>query len=646
VLDAKLALSLAAPLGKRSRTAVAYRRGHRLRLPVNPASPDPGDLPAVRRWVRAASRPTAIDLFCGAGGLSLGLTDAGFSVLVGADFDAPAIETYAANLAGLTYLGDLADPSDFIAHLEAWGVESVDLIAGGVPCQPFSRAGRSRIRELVEAQARPAEDSRTSLWRSFVEIVRRVRPRAVLLENVPDLAEWEDGAILVGFCESLRELGYQTDARILSAFEHGVPQHRTRLFIVGLRDGTMLDWPRPEPSGPPTLWDAIGDLPEVPGGQREERLSYASPISDLQRRLRRDVPDADRKWIFDHITRDVRADDLKAYELLKEGGTYEDLPAELQRYRSDIFTDKYKRLVRGELSRTITAHMSKDGYWYIHPLQHRTLSMREAARVQTFPDWFRFAGEPTHRYRQIGNAVPPLLAESLGEVLRDALAARGRRRRRQTAGFREDLLEWHSDNSRTYPWRQGASPWRVLLAEMCLHRTRADQVGAVYPRLLELGPSPTALLDRADEVRELLGSLGLRWRVDNILRVAEALVRSGTEEVPDTREGLLALPGVGDYVANAVLCFGFGRPAILMDTNTERIVDRVTGHAGSSRRWQMRLDLYRLAGSAGADQEFNYALLDLGALVCRASTPRCLVCPVSRYCATFASERESPEAAT
>ena len=116
--------------------------------------------------------------------------------------------------------------------------------------------------------------------------------------------------------------------------------------------------------------------------------------------------------------------------MMRQGDTYADLPANLRRYRSDIFTDKYNRLSWDELSRTITAHIARDGYWYIHPDQHRTLSIREAARIQTFPDWFRFAGEPSHRFRLIGNAVPPLLAEAIGRQLNEALAAPRRARRR------------------------------------------------------------------------------------------------------------------------------------------------------------------------------------------------------------------------
>src|SRR5690349_10752327 len=132
-----------------SRTSVPFHRGVRLRLDPPPEAPDPADLGSVRKWVRTADRPTAIDLFCGAGGLSLGLHNAGFQVLVGADNDPFAVETHVGNLGGLGYNGDLTDPTDLLEHLSGWGIDRVDLIAGGVPCQPFSRAGRSKIRQLV-----------------------------------------------------------------------------------------------------------------------------------------------------------------------------------------------------------------------------------------------------------------------------------------------------------------------------------------------------------------------------------------------------------------------------------------------------------------------------------------------------------------
>lgn len=609
------------------------RRGARLRLEAHPDAPDPLDIAAVRRWVRSTDAPTAVDLFCGAGGLSLGLADAGFRVLVGADHDPAAVETHLANIGGLGYHGDLTNPDDLLSRLRAWGVSRPDLLAGGVPCQPFSRAGRSKIRSLVDSGQRPQADPRADMWRSFIEVARVLKPRAVLLENVPDLAMWDQGAVLVGFCDSLRELGYVTNAAILDAHAHGVPQHRSRLFVVAVKPGVRFDWPIPR-EGTPSVRDAIGDLPVVGPAQRLERLPYTVPRTDLQRRLRRDVSEKDALWLHDHITRDVRPDDAEAFSLLQEGQTYADLPERLQRYRVDIFSDKYKRLEWRGLSRSITAHIAKDGYWYIHPDQDRTLSVREAARIQTFPDWFRFAGQPTLRYRQIGNAVPPLLAEAIGTSVKEALdrpAKRGRPRG-SGAGFRRLLLDWHVKHARVFPWRGSDNPWHILMAEMCLHRTRAGQVEAIYESLTSLAPTPRAMLDEADRVRAELHSLGLRWRVEKMIEVARVLVDEHSATVPETEIELLSLPGVGDYAANAVLCFGFGRRAVLLDTNTERIVSRVAGR-GMARRWQLRLDLYELAGRAGADAAFNYALLDLGAAVCRPHEPLCGECPVKRHCA-------------
>ena len=188
------------------RTAVPHYRGRAVRLQARAGAPDPADLGAVRRWVRASARPTAIDLFAGAGGLSLGLREAGFSVLVGADSDPWAVETHSANVGGLGFVGDLADPTSLIERLHAWGIRTADLVAGGPPCQPFSRAGSSKIRSLVRAGARIDDDPRAGLWRGFMTVVEELRPRAVLVENVPELPRWDDGAVLAGFYESLREL--------------------------------------------------------------------------------------------------------------------------------------------------------------------------------------------------------------------------------------------------------------------------------------------------------------------------------------------------------------------------------------------------------------------------------------------------------
>jgi DNA (cytosine-5)-methyltransferase 1 len=618
-------------IGKR-RTAVPHYRGENLRLPRHPDAPDLSDLRGVRRWVKAAARPTAIDLFSGAGGLSLGLRDAGFSVLLGADWDAHSVQTHEANVGGLGYVGDLSDPAELIGYLDGWDITDVDLVAGGPPCQPFSRAGRSMIRNLVASGSRSAKDPRAELWQGFMVVVEHLRPRAVLVENVPDLPSWDDGSVLMGFYESLKDLGYTVDARVLDGFQYGVPQHRARLFLVGLRDDHTFVWPEPL-DDVTTLRDAIEDLPPVPPAQRAERIPYfTAPRTPFQRRMREGVPERDRGSVHDHITRDIRPDDAEAFALLGEGQTYVDLPMHLRRYRSDIFTDKYKRLSWDEVSRSITAHIAKDGYWYIHPQQNRTLSVREAARVQTFPDWFRFAGQPSLRLKQIGNAVPPLLGERLGLQIRAALESPLLKDDGSGGDFRTSLLAWHARHRRDYPWRaNGASPWLVLAAEVGLSRTRGGLVPMRYERLCELAPSPRELLARVDPVTELK-AIGLGMRAEIIRDIAHALVDRFDGRVPDAELDLCSLPGVGDGLAQAVRTFAFGRRAVLLDVTTNRLVERYLGRS-DTRRWQVRLDLYRLAGSPGPDAPFNHALLDHGALVCRADAPKCDECPIAEGCA-------------
>ncbi len=615
----------------RRRPAVAHHRGVPARPPRHPWSPDPSDISEVRRWVSTRSGPTAIDIFAGAGGLSLGLHQAGFDVLVGADSDEWAMETHGANLPGLTWAGDLADPTDFLQTLDVWGVRSVDLVAGGVPCQPFSRAGRPRIRQLVESGERAAHDARADLWESFVAVVERLGPRAVLVENVPDLPRWDDGAVLIGFYESLRSLGYTVEARILDGFRYGVPQHRQRLVLIGLAEGRQPVWPKPTDSFV-SLRDAIGDLPVIPRAQRTEELPYDPTriSSAFQEEMRAALVGDAADLVWDHICRDVRPDDMEAFALLGQGQTYIDLPERLRRYRSDVFTDKYKRLTWSGLSRSITAHIAKDGYWYIHPEQHRTLSVREAARIQTFPDHVRFAGTQTHRYRQIGNAVPVSLARAVGEAIVAAMDG--------PAGvapakdqFRRRLLDWSSRRQTRSPWRHGDDPWIVLAGELCLRRVSPSIARAAYGRLVRLAPVPAALVKDPDVSVAALREIGLKGSAEVLVAVAGELVGRFGGTVPEDVMELRSLHGVGDHVCRAVLCFGFGRRAVLLDGSTSRVCTRINDR-DHAHRFQLCLDLHRLAGSVGPDAEFNRALLDLGETTCHASSPLCGACPVSGMC--------------
>ena len=489
---------------RRSRYKVKLRRGPRISLEPHHASPDPNDSDAVRAWLESRPRPWAVDLFCGAGGLSLGLEEGGFSVVAAADLDPVATETHAANIQGLTWTGDLSNPAGFLHQLDDWGIESVDLLAGGPPCQPFSRAGTSKIADLVCRGSRHAHDERADLWWSFFSIVDRLSPRVMLFENVPDFAQAQGGALLIALMDELRSREYRVYVKVLEAWKYRVPQHRSRLFVIGMLGEGAFDWPNPR-GRRPTVGQAIGDLPVVAADDRDEARRYdGRPKSMLARLLRKGLRGTEARLIRDHVTRAVRPDDAEIYRLLKPGDTYLDVPVHLRRYRSDAFEDRYLRLSFDGLSRTITAHIAKDGYWYIHPRENRTLSIREAARIQTFPDRFRFAGNPSTRYQQIGNAVPPMLASAIATSVRRVLQDTQNRERgdglhsTSRSSFRDDLVAWFKRNRRDFPWRRAdLNPWQVLLVEMCLHRTKAEQVAKVADELLTLGQTPDSFLDNS-----------------------------------------------------------------------------------------------------------------------------------------------------
>ena len=287
-----------------SKYGVPLRRSTPLRLS---AHPDGSATEQWSAWAGRQERPLAIDLFSGAGGLSLGLEAAGYRVILAADNNPWALETHRHNFPGAALCVDLGDPKvrDELVRL----VEGLDvaLIAGGPPCQPYSRAGRSKIRSLVQAGIRHPLDQRRQLWEAFLDIVERVNPQAVLMENVPDMALGDDMAVLRAMMARLEVRGYEVDFRLVDTADHGVPQHRQRLIFVALRDGATLVWPEAGEHVP--LRDAIGDLPSIDsesGGTGDTTLPYlAEPTSDFQRRARKRCVGPLAEVVFDHVTRAV-----------------------------------------------------------------------------------------------------------------------------------------------------------------------------------------------------------------------------------------------------------------------------------------------------------------------------------------------------
>ncbi len=367
--------------------------------------------------------PVVLDSFCGAGGMSLGFQMAGYHIGLGVDNDPLACETHAHNFGGRCVQADIATITEPESFIQAHSLERVDLIIGGPPCQGFSRVGRGKIRSLKNDPTY-IHDPRNQYYKEFIRFVQTLRPLYFVMENVPDMQYYADvdGLLLDKALREFEELGYHVDWNVLQADHYGVPQTRRRLFIIGNRVGREIRWPPKTHKGNPiTVWQAISDLLIVPHGHRQDEMPYERrcELNEYQRLMRQGVGDV----LYNHQTRWHNKQDLEAFAWLPEGGKYAELPDRYKRYRDDIFKDKYWKLYRDRPSWTIEAHIGKDTYRHIYPSRKRkpepprTISVREAARLQSFPDRFRFLGAFTRQFYQVGNAVPPLLAKAVAEAI-------------------------------------------------------------------------------------------------------------------------------------------------------------------------------------------------------------------------------------
>lgn len=393
-----------------------------------------------------SSKRTFIDLFCGCGGFSLGMERAGFHCLAAIDFNTEAVETFRANFPGVPHVleRDLTKfPPSELAKLV--GTDRVDVIAGGPPCQGFSGA---RKVDGANNGHRLKDDPRRLLFQEYLRYVEQFQPRVFVMENVLGLQSAAGGEYFTRVQHEARLLGYRVVAQVADAFALGVPQKRRRQLIVGVRGDLPGFFPTelaPAPRAFPgtTLGPAIGDLPPLIAGEGEMDAFY-----DPDRRrchlarwgriaghyLHGVLEIAAAPMLTAHCARPHSARDLRDFALLNEG---ENSAQAMRRgvafewpYRKDHFKDRYTRQSRRKACSTIVAHLSKDGLMFIHPTQNRSLTPREAARVQSFPDWFCFPVARTHQYRIIGNAVPPLVAEAVGLEVRAFLSVKPTQKQR------------------------------------------------------------------------------------------------------------------------------------------------------------------------------------------------------------------------
>jgi DNA (cytosine-5)-methyltransferase 1 len=636
---------------KGGKYGVKLVRGPFVQLPSHPEACKEEDFLEYAARLRAEGHRLAADLFSGAGGLSLGLKAAGYRVVLGVDSDREATETHRHHFGGLTLDWDLGDPERVARVAQLIKDADVELLAGGPPCQPFSRAGRNKIRHRILNGFTDPSEERRHLWRSFLEIVMIAQPAAVLMENVPDMALDKDMFILRTMVHELESLGYAVEERVVDTSQYGVPQFRQRLILVALSDETAFTWPAPQ-ENQVTVWNAIGDLPSVDGGWRPEGGAEgwapyrATPTNAFQRRMREEMDGDYADRVYDQITRPVRDDDKIAFQHMGAKTLYSDLPEHLRRYRADIFDDKYKRLEEDGLSRTITAHIAKDGYWYIHPRDNRTLTVREAARLQTFPDRYRFAGPPSAAFRQIGNAVPPFVGEQLG------IAIRGSVDEPYPAGPSSSdtgnvLAAWfRAQPDLAIPWLRASTRWQVVSAEILLDRLGGQQLQWIWP-LVERWKKPADTLAAPSELAEIARWIDRGNRANRVLEIAGRLA-DRPHELENDRTIRAALNGAEAIAELAVLAVPSGtddddsEEPVLAGRGVLRIASRFTGEEALERKNRMtdgRLAVARMIGYGDNARAAQLGLIELAAAVCRPEVRICDVCPLAEACASSPDQR-------
>lgn len=340
-----------------------------------------------------------LDLFCGAGGLSYGFECAGFDILLGIDNDAKALETFELNHKGSKSIcGDITQIT-YEDHIKPLlDGKQIDVIIGGPPCQGMSLSGPRKF-----------DDPRNKLYLSYIRLVKEIQPKAFVIENVPGLVGLFGGQIKDSIIEKFTEMGYRIEYKILCSADYGVPQSRKRVVFVGTKVGSF-EYPAINPNVV-TCSMALSDLPALEDELGEEVSNYATPPKNHYQQLMRRRSDV----VLNHVAASHSDKVKKIIALVPDGGNYKNLPEEYRESRN--FHVAWTRFASNKPAPTIdTGHRHHFHYKY-----NRVPTVRECARLQSFPDDFKFLGNKTQQFRQVGNAVPPLMAQAIAEQVKKML---------------------------------------------------------------------------------------------------------------------------------------------------------------------------------------------------------------------------------
>ena len=376
-----------------------------------------------------------IDLFCGAGGLSLGFERAGFKCVGAIDISKACINTHKLNFPDCVSINtDISkiNPGEFSKKI---GNKNIDLIIGGPPCPTFSTIGHAKIKSIKgknNLNFTLFDDDRNFLFKNYFSYIEHFKPNFFIMENVPNFITKYQGSIFNQTKAKIEKLGYKIlneDNLVFNAADYGVPQTRKRMIIIGTKiknfnfklpkiDFFSDDNLFSKKNKYRTVKDAIEDLPKITDNWRIDECDYSifKNLNSFQKLMRKKT----NGMVKNNICRMTNDRAKKVFKEMKQGSKYMDLPKKIRNilpFREDIFADRLKRLVNSKPSWTVIAHIGMDGYMYIHPTETRTLSVREAARLQSFPDDFVFLGTQMETYHQVGNAVPVLLSEAIARSL-------------------------------------------------------------------------------------------------------------------------------------------------------------------------------------------------------------------------------------
>lgn len=386
-----------------------------------------------------------IDLFCGAGGFAKGFEMSGKFKCIGAIDNKPAaVDTHKLNFKdSVSLCADIrkVEPMDFEKLLNG---KKVDVIIGGPPCPTFSTIGHAKIQSINKTKGQSIEDDpRNTLFLDFLKYVKHFEPEFFVMENVPQFLTKYKGETFKEVKriieKKLPKYLIHEEVKVLNSVNYGVPQNRRRMILVGYKKGYSFKYPRIthwfkggkhniDPNNEDangeglkkhiSVRSAITDLPAITDNWRVSRCDYSKFENlDSYQKIMREGTD---RTVGNNICRMSNERAKRVFSHMKEGDIYMDLPKEVRQilpFREDIFKDRLKKLVLDNPSWTILAHIGMDGYMYIHPSELRTLSVREAARIQSFPDDFEFVGNQQDTYMQVGNAVPPLMAKRVAEEI-------------------------------------------------------------------------------------------------------------------------------------------------------------------------------------------------------------------------------------